>query len=407
MPIAGAVLLIAAGPTAPVNRRLLSHPVAVWIGLISYPLYLWHWPLLSYAQIVAGSEPGKLARSVAVAAAIVLAWLTYRCVEQSLRGARSRLAVTGLAVGMAAIGLGAMSIYAHGASTRLGQSELPSSQSREVFTASRSSSNDTCQRLLGLDPVDEEVCLTNAAQPTVLFAGDSHAMALYSALFTGSVQAPAMLISGHDCEVYPTLSYTPTHEFTWRNNCTAIAAAVLEAARQIRSIHTIVLAPAAREASQTRVSVYRSGTTPLSEHDALVQGTDDFLASLAQLGKDVIYLRDVPRFTRSPTECVQRLPHLAPPDCRIERATLLASRAEYRQAVDEVAAAHSEVRFIDPTALFCQQRYCDERDPGGYLYQDNHHLSLYGSDKVLRTYLPDVVTPASVRVSAATDGRRP
>jgi peptidoglycan/LPS O-acetylase OafA/YrhL len=47
LPITGSMLLIAAGPDAVVNRTILRNPVMVWIGLISYPLYLWHWPLLS------------------------------------------------------------------------------------------------------------------------------------------------------------------------------------------------------------------------------------------------------------------------------------------------------------------------------------------------------------------------
>jgi peptidoglycan/LPS O-acetylase OafA/YrhL len=85
MPTAGTTLLIAAGPAAWINRRLLSIRPMVFIGLISYPLYLWHWPLLSFAHIV---EPGVLAASTiaaAVALAFALAWLTFRLVEKPLR----------------------------------------------------------------------------------------------------------------------------------------------------------------------------------------------------------------------------------------------------------------------------------------------------------------------------------
>lgn len=52
IPTLGAVLIIAAGPQAWINRKILSHPIMVWFGLISFPLYLWHWPLLSFMRIV-------------------------------------------------------------------------------------------------------------------------------------------------------------------------------------------------------------------------------------------------------------------------------------------------------------------------------------------------------------------
>jgi peptidoglycan/LPS O-acetylase OafA/YrhL len=53
LPTVGAAALIAAGPDTAINRRFLAHPAMVWIGLISYPLYLWHWPILAFLRITA------------------------------------------------------------------------------------------------------------------------------------------------------------------------------------------------------------------------------------------------------------------------------------------------------------------------------------------------------------------
>jgi len=51
MPTLSAVSIIAAGPNAWVNRNVLSNKVFVFIGKISYPLYLWHWPCLAYSRM--------------------------------------------------------------------------------------------------------------------------------------------------------------------------------------------------------------------------------------------------------------------------------------------------------------------------------------------------------------------
>ncbi|MDR0933869.1 MAG: acyltransferase, partial [Burkholderiaceae bacterium] len=85
IPVLGAVCLIAAGPDAWINRKLLSNKVLVWIGLVSYPLYLWHWPLLSFARIIAGDRPTIKWRLLCVVAAFVLSALTYYAVERPLR----------------------------------------------------------------------------------------------------------------------------------------------------------------------------------------------------------------------------------------------------------------------------------------------------------------------------------
>ena len=111
LPVLGAVSCIAAGPNGVLNRYLLSNRVMVWIGLISYPLYLWHWPLLSYARIVASGEPPLQMRIVLVAAAVVLAWATYRFLERFVKLHLSQGMLRGLAGGGAALALAGALVF--------------------------------------------------------------------------------------------------------------------------------------------------------------------------------------------------------------------------------------------------------------------------------------------------------
>lgn len=92
LPTLGACLLISAGPNATVNRHLLSHPGVVFVGLISYPLYLWHWPLLAFARIIEAGTPSIALRLALVALGILLAYLTYRLVERPVRASRPPVA---------------------------------------------------------------------------------------------------------------------------------------------------------------------------------------------------------------------------------------------------------------------------------------------------------------------------
>lgn len=63
------------------NRYVLGNRLMVGIGLISFPLYLWHWPLLAFARVLSNGTPDRLARALAVAVAMLLAWLTYELLE--------------------------------------------------------------------------------------------------------------------------------------------------------------------------------------------------------------------------------------------------------------------------------------------------------------------------------------
>ena len=85
LPTVGTALLIAGGPYAWFNRTVLSNRLLVWFGLISFPLYLWHWPLLSFIRIREGSAASTTTLIVTVIVAITLAWITYRFIESPLR----------------------------------------------------------------------------------------------------------------------------------------------------------------------------------------------------------------------------------------------------------------------------------------------------------------------------------
>lgn len=113
LPVAGAVSLIWAGPDALFNRRVLAQPPMVWIGLISFQLYLWHWPLLVFMRMSRPEDSGDAVRGLAIAASFPLAWATYVWIDKPVRsGSRSRIKVAISCAALAAAGCAGWIVYA-------------------------------------------------------------------------------------------------------------------------------------------------------------------------------------------------------------------------------------------------------------------------------------------------------
>lgn len=165
LPTVGTFLLISAGPNTLINRRLLGTTPLVSIGLISYPLYLWHWPLLSFVRMLEGATPSNALLAGVVAMSFLLAWATYRWVETPIRhGPRNSTAVALAGVMVACLSLGIASNY----SAIRGKLDTP--YSREIAQAESD---------WGYPGANNRTLLVGNAEAQVLFVGDSHIQQYY------------------------------------------------------------------------------------------------------------------------------------------------------------------------------------------------------------------------------------
>jgi peptidoglycan/LPS O-acetylase OafA/YrhL len=188
LPTLGTTLLIWAGPHAWLNRKLLANHSVVFIGLISYPLYLWHWPLLSFARMIGFGKLGSGVKVACVAAAFLLAWLTYKFVERPLRTRRAgrykaAFAVPPLAAALAIIGGLGIAIA--------GNAGIPSRFPEVVRSLANYQYDNAPVYRMGrcfLDadqqdpPIFQEECLDKTSEPLVFLWGDSHAAHLYAGI---------------------------------------------------------------------------------------------------------------------------------------------------------------------------------------------------------------------------------
>ena len=177
LPTLGALLIIVSGGSW-INRKVLSSRLMVWFGLISYPLYLWHWPLLSYLATLQNGEPTKLELVLAVALSILLAWLTYRLVETPIRRAPGAVPKLVTALGALAIA-GVVTSVASGFEFRFPPEIRAVARLAPQLNAGFS---DACFLYKLNDISFGPNCIEAGEKPLLFVWGDSTAAALYPGL---------------------------------------------------------------------------------------------------------------------------------------------------------------------------------------------------------------------------------
>lgn len=180
VPTVGAALVIAAGPNALPNRALLSLRPAVWLGLISYPLYLWHWPLLSFVSILEQGHPDRITRVAAVLLAVLLAALTYMGVEKRIRSGKFGKNITAaLVVAMTGVGLVGVTTYLQDGFIDRFPAEVRMIQEMGEFPTAPLGLNRKCHRFKESETL--QLCVDDK-RPLIFLMGDSHAEKLFIGL---------------------------------------------------------------------------------------------------------------------------------------------------------------------------------------------------------------------------------
>ena len=377
-PCLGAAFVLAAGRNVTAwPSRLLGAPVLVGFGLISYSLYLAHFPLLNYAH--AASTPQNLPawRLAALAASVALAYGSWRWVERPFRDAKrfSQKAIFVMAGGgsLAVAALAALVILLHGVPQRFDQTSLQLAASTSDFDPA----GRACVDLPLSNLFAGTQCRINAgpsgAQPDFILWGDSHAAALLAALAEPAkvAEKQGLLVSATACP--PLLDYVST-ALPAKASAACIAGNHDLAARINASpaIRTVVLA-GFWGAYQEQVD---KGADPQALESALAR-------TLAALnGKDVVILLDVPSAERLLPAALALDHHWG------RRVNWLTSNSDTKaaQSIRRIAAGHA--RVIDLSLPFCPLgQACSSLAGGKPVLSDGNHLSKSVADTLVAAYL--------------------
>lgn len=391
LPTLGAFFLISAGPQAWLNRYLLSNRVFVWIGLISYPLYLWHWPLLSFGRIIKGEEMSDTMRIAAVASAVVLAWLTYRLVEQPLRfGPHSRHKTVLLFVLMLIIGVLGYSVAKSG-----GVKSRSVVEANALITSGDAGYDGgvTIKQCGIVREQDRELiagCREDSREePAYALLGDSKAGAIFGGLVRTSLPNGRWLLIGdngpHGAPV-PVLSDAPV--YAKYQPLTRIAVHTIAENPHIRSVAIVA---AARALFQLRGMANIEDLPASRLYDSAFEGLRNTVEMLIASGKKVVLVVDNPTLS-DPRDCILRVTSLPfinqfldtgiAHGCSISVQRHLQLSAQYHRLLAEVAKLHPDrIRVFDTLAYLCdeQEGMCLPTKGGRLMYSFSDHISDYAA----------------------------
>lgn len=363
IPVAGAGLLIHAGPQAWVNRKLLSNRLMVWVGLISYPLYLWHWPLLSFVRILTSGEPRPDLQAVAIAVSFVLAWLTYELIEIPIRfGQKTRVKTGALASSIVCAGLLGFSTYLGD-----GWPDRRSATSQVVYEGDTGhlafheygvrkfhtcTPDSIAQAALRWDGFIR--CQQSRANSVIDIAllGDSHAEHLFFGLAEALPHRNLVFYIKSDPAFIGNSGFAPIYTEVMANK--AIKKVILSMVWQRRSGQ-----PAHGSNLENEI---------LTSARALIAS-----------GKEVYLTNDVPHFPFEPTSCRTQRTMSSERSCSIVHPGGNTNSYNPDKMIRAIAEKEPRIRMIDTYSHFCDKETCKMTDGNQLLYRDNNHLNILGS----------------------------
>jgi peptidoglycan/LPS O-acetylase OafA/YrhL len=377
LPVLGAVLVLMAGPGAWLNRRLLSTPVMVGIGLISYPLYLWHWPLLTLVRGSLENGDTPAVRLLLVAASFVAAFLTWHLVERPLRfGGQGRGKALLLCVGMLAVAVLAAATYARGGVPSRYPSIIQNATQYDLDGYRAALRNRRCFMDLDQDATQyaaESVDAAPVSAPLWTLWGDSGAATLYPGLRTLATQSGKFRLAQFTSSLCPPmLGYeSSSNAACRRNNDWTIA-----------------------KLAQLKPDVVLLSGIWSSYDKSRLAGTIAALRA-AGVGK-VIVLGPAPTWKDTPSHIIFNLWKLDPlhrvPSARLDYAKYGAGEDSAsgsfaaERAVREIAR-QSGASYVSLLDALCDARGCLMRESdrsGNAFYLDIVHLNKTGSDFTMR-----------------------
>ena len=403
-----------------INQRLLSHAAVRYIGLISYPLYLWHWPIMAYLNALDPQHLWAWTRLPGLLLAFGLAAMTFHFVEQPMRrlaATHPRLVTGGLTAGMLVAALMGYSLWKH-TPTSWSDRKEPDAAKLIRWDESTLYRDTTCLAHPAINPSkrDDFFCRGDPESARWLILGDSHANAVAAGLMK-AMPGQWLNLGGGGCMPFDGVDSgsdelglqcprqipeafirfavdTPRIQNVLINvrgafyvNATEVGGAAEGSRRWLREASD--LKDSAPDLAADNVSIFRAGVART-------------LRALGHAGKHVVWVLNTPEPGADVNACLKPRagegwlgPHAS---CAVTLKSYEARNKVYREIVlsevsrwNEQRPAHAPaVKVLDPSEVLCDSDSCPLVKDGKPLYRDGDHLSIQGSDLLAQWLLPQL-----------------
>ncbi len=401
LPCIGTTAIIWAGSQhQSVVGRLLSLKPMVWVGLISYSLYLWHWPFLVGARILTGYI--HLAMPVAISCvvlAIFSAYVSWRYIEQPfrVRGEKqiSRKEIfTFSGIGMAAlITITLVIVFAGGFEQRFPRDILQNYRNAVAF----SDTERDCRRTMR----EGEFCEIGQHAPEndqtkIMVWGDSHAAAMLPGFerWLTDNKKPGFAAIKDAC---PPLMGIVRKDMSASHKCNAFNQSVLEYIQQHEDIEWVILAgrwalnaEGSRMTGEpgTRISIGLDSNISDEKRD-VISTSDIFKIALTETarrltdaGKKVLIIEGVPEIGYSVPHAYFYSEHFSTEKQAVPDKSEYLRRNKTANAIIEAVTNQYDFMRMSIFGLFCTEECVTEID-GNLLYRDDNHISTYAAEKFI------------------------
>lgn len=387
LPVLGSALVIHAGigGQGRVSRLIAVRPM-VFVGLVSYSLYLWHWPVVVYAKYWLINEPTDAERAVMLVATFVLATLSWRYVENPFRDRQRMDQRTMFRLAAAAFGVILSASLAVAWSGGLpGRDRGGDLQAIAASDPGWQHWKDCAERTEDAGaPLDLCGLGRTGAPADFLFWGDSHALAMASAVNLSAARNGASGVLATRTACPPLLGI----DRPGQDDCRRFNEAVLAYIENDPGIDTVILAArwalswhgtryGDEEGSEVRLA--DADGTAAANPELVERGLARTVAALERLGRRVVLVRQVPEIG----EDVPSANYAAQLSGRDVEALIAPTGADYEQRTGAVharleAVASGRATVLDPGVVLCDAGRCRVTLDGLPLYRDDNHLSLRG-----------------------------